>query len=504
VQVGVLSHARSISEPHLAFGCHREGSTGVFDQLTDRFSDVFRKIRGRGRITEANVQDVMGDIRTALLEADVHVQVARQFCDQVREKAIGAEVVKTLHPDQVMVKIVHDELVRLLGPVDPRIPFVSPPPTVILMAGLQGSGKTTTSGKLSKLVLKRGKKPLLVAADLKRPAAIDQLEVIGSQVGVPVYTERGHENPVKLCRNALIHARKNGFDVVVLDTAGRLAIDEEMMQEVSNVAQAVQPHQVYLVIDAMTGQDAVNTARVFNERLELDGVILTKFDSDTRGGAALSVKTITGKPIKFVGIGEKLDDLEEFHADRIAGRILGMGDIVTLVEKAQSQVKADEAAKLQQKMAKGTFTLDDFMVQMEKMQNMGTMRQLLKMIPGVSSEMKNMEVDEDEIKRMRAIIQSMTPKERTDPALIDASRRRRIARGSGTDPVDVSGLVKSFGQARDMMKVMAGMNFTDRLRMGTQFAKMSAMGGKMPQFKVKGSTVKKRKLTQKDKKKRRR
>jgi signal recognition particle subunit SRP54 len=475
----------------------------VFEQLSDRFSDVFRKVRGRGRISEANVRDVMGDVRTALLEADVHVGVARRFCDDVLAKAIGADVVKTLHPDQVMVKIVHDELVGLLGPVDPRIPFVSPPPTIILLAGLQGSGKTTTAGKLAKLVLKRGKKPLLVAADLKRPAAIDQLEVIAGQVGVPIYTERGHENAVKLCRNALVHARQGNHDVVILDTAGRLAIDEEMMQEVSQVAQAVQPHQVYLVIDAMTGQDAVNTAKAFNDRLELDGVILTKFDSDTRGGAALSVKSITGKPIKFIGMGEKLDDLEEFHADRIAGRILGMGDIVTLVEKAQQQVKADEAARLQEKMAKGRFSLDDFMVQMEKMQNIGTMRQLLKMIPGISSEVKNMEVDEDEIKRMRAIIQSMTPKERTDPELVDASRRRRIARGSGTDPVDVSGLVKSFVQARDMMKVMAGMSFTDRLRMGTQFAQLSAMGGKMPQIKVKGTTVKKRRLTQKDKRKRR-
>jgi len=476
----------------------------LFEQLTDRFSEVFRKIRGRGRISEANVRDVMDDVRTALLEADVHVGVARRFCDQVLQKAIGAEVVKTLHPDQVMVKIVHDELVSLLGPVDPRIPFVLPPPTIILLAGLQGSGKTTTAGKLARLVMKKGKRPILVAADLKRPAAIDQLEVIGAQVGVPVYSERGHQNVVALCRNAVVHARQTDHDVVVLDTAGRLAIDEEMMQEVRQVAQSIQPHQVYLVIDAMTGQDAVNTAKAFNDRLELDGVILTKFDSDTRGGAALSVKSITGKPIKFIGTGEKPDNLEEFHADRIAGRILGMGDIVTLVEKAQSQVKAEEAARLQEKMAKGSFSLDDFMVQMEKMQNIGTMRQLLKMIPGLGSEMKDMEVDEDEIKRMRAIIQSMTPKERSNPAIIDASRRRRIARGSGTDPVDVSGLVKSFLQARDMMKIMAGMSFTDRLRMGTQFAQMSAISGKMPQIRIKGTTVKKRRLTQKDKRKRRR
>lgn len=476
----------------------------MFDQLTDRLSDVFRKVRGRGRITEANVKEVMRDVRTALLEADVNVQVTRRFCDDVTEKAIGADVVRTLHPDQVMVKIVHDELVRLLGPVDPRIPFVSPGPTVILMAGLQGSGKTTTAGKLAKYIQARNKQALLVAADLKRPAAIDQLEVIGKQVNAPVYAERGHDNVVKLCRNALIEAQKNAHDVVILDTAGRLAIDEEMMQEVSKVAQTIQPHQIYLVIDAMTGQDAVNTAKIFNERLELDGVILTKFDSDTRGGAALSVKEITGKPIKFVGMGEKLDDLEEFHADRIAGRILGMGDIVTLVEKAQAQVEQEEAIKLQEKMAKGAFSLDDFMVQIEKMQSMGSMKQLLKMIPGLGSELKHMDVDESEVKRMKAIIQSMTPKEKEQPSVIDASRRRRIARGSGTDVQDVSGLVKSFGQARDMMKAMAGMNFTDRLRMGTQFAQMSALGGRMPQIRLKGKTTRKRRLSQKDKRKRRR
>lgn len=476
----------------------------MFDQLTDRFGDAFKKLRGRGRITEANVKEVMREVRTALLEADVNVKVARKFCDEVTSKAIGAEVLNTLHPDQVMVKIVHDELINLLGPVDPRIPFVSPGPTVILMAGLQGSGKTTTSGKLAKQILRKNKKPLLVAADLKRPAAIDQLEVIGEQVGAPVYSERGHENVVKLCRNALIDARKNNHDVVILDTAGRLAIDEEMMQEVGKVAQTIQPHQIYLVIDAMTGQDAVNTAKAFNDRLELDGIILTKFDSDTRGGAALSVKEITGKPIKFIGVGEKLEDLEEFHADRIAGRILGMGDILTLVEKAQDQVQEEEAAKLQEKMAKGAFSLEDFMLQIDKMQSMGSMKQLLKMIPGVGSELKHMDVDEGEIKRMRAIIQSMTPKEKTKPEIIDTSRRRRIAKGSGTDVQDVSGLIKSFAQARDMMKAMAGMGFSDRLRMGTQFAQMSAMGGKMPSMKVKGKTTTKRRLSQRDKRKRRR
>ncbi|MHC4798389.1 MAG: signal recognition particle protein, partial [Planctomycetota bacterium] len=303
----------------------------MFEVLTERFNSVFHQIRGRGKVTEANVSEALRTVRTALLEADVHVQVVRKFCDDVLDKALGAKVIETLHPDQVLVKIVHDELVELMGPVDSRVPMVTPGPTILLMAGLQGSGKTTTCGKLARYIMDKGNRPLLVAADLKRPAAIDQLEVIGEQVGAAVYTERGHNSAVKVCRNGIIEARKTDRDVVIIDTAGRLAIDEEMMTEIAQVEKATNPHQVYLVIDAMTGQDAVSTAKHFNERLELDGLILTKFDSDTRGGAALSAKSITGKPIKFIGIGEKLDNLEEFHPDRIAGRILGMGDIVTLV-----------------------------------------------------------------------------------------------------------------------------------------------------------------------------
>jgi signal recognition particle subunit SRP54 len=472
----------------------------MFEALSERFGAVFRNLRGRGKITEDNVAEAMAEVRSALLEADVHVQVVRKFCDDVKQKAMGAEVIKTLHPDQVLVKIVHDELVQLMGPVDARIPFVTPGPTVILMAGLQGSGKTTTCGKLAKYVMSRGKRPLMVAADLKRPAAIDQLEVIGGQVGVPVYAERGHQNPVKVCRNGVIEARKTDRDVVILDTAGRLAIDEELMAEIAQVEQATSPHQVYLVIDAMTGQDAVNTARHFNERLELDGLILTKFDSDTRGGAALSAKTITGKPIKFIGIGEKLDNLEEFHADRIAGRILGMGDVVTLVEKAQQQYDAQEAEKLQRKMSKG-MDLEDFLGQMKKMKSMGSMKSLMKMIPGMGSEVEGLDVDDGELGRFEAIIHSMTPKERRNPDLIEASRRRRIARGSGTDPKDVSGLIKSFSQVRDMMKAMSGMSMMDRVRSASQFAKMAA-GGIMPRLKL-GSTVKKRQETRKDKRKRR-
>ncbi|RIK68057.1 MAG: signal recognition particle protein [Planctomycetota bacterium] len=457
----------------------------MFDALSDRFSDVFRKLRGRGRITEENISEAMRDVRTAMLEADVHLDVVKQFCAEVQQKAIGAEVIKTLHPEQVMVKIVHDELVGLMGPVDSRIPWVANAPTVILMAGLQGSGKTTTCGKLAKYCMDRGKKPLLVAADLKRPAAIDQLEVLGQQLGVAVHAERDHQNPVKVCRNGVSLAQRQLKDVVILDTAGRLAIDEELMQEVANVAQAVSPHQIYLVLDAMTGQDAVNTAKSFNERLELDGVIFTKFDSDTRGGAVLSVKNVTGKPVKFIGVGEKLDRLEEFHAERMAGRILGMGDIVSLVEHAQQQVDVEEAARLEAKMKKGQLSLDDFIGQMEKVMGGRSLKDMLKMIPGVGSMMRQteMEIDEGEIKRMKAIVQSMTPAERANPKILDASRRRRIARGSGTDPEDVSGLCKQFLQAREMMKHMAGMSMMDRMKFGSQMANLSMAGGKLPQFK---------------------
>ena len=472
----------------------------MFEALSERLGDVFRRIQGRGRITEANVQEAMRDVRTALLEADVHVQVVRKFCDDVLQAALGAEVIKTLHPEQVLVKIVHDELVNLMGPVDSRIPYVTPGPTIVMLAGLQGCGKTTTCGKLASYMLGKGKRPLLVAADLKRPAAIDQLEVIAQQVGVPIYSERAHVNVLAVCRNSITQARKTDRDVVVLDTAGRLAIDQELMAELSQVAQVVAPHQIYLVIDAMTGQDAVNTAKRFNDQLELDGLILTKFDSDTRGGAALSAKTITGRPIKFIGVGEKLDKLEEFHPDRIAGRILGMGDVVTLVEKAQQQYDAEEAALLQRKMQTG-LNLEDFLDQLRKMKSMGSMSEMMKMLPGMGAELKNMDVDDGELERFEAIIHSMTSAERRDPDLVEASRRRRIARGSGTDVKDVSGLIKSFGQARDMMKAMSRMSIMDRMRSVAQFTKMAA-SGIMPRFKT-GSTVKKRRETRKDKHRRR-
>jgi len=462
---------------------------------------VFRGLRGRGKITEENVGEVMREIRTALLEADVNLDVAREFCDEVQKKAIGAEVIKTLRPADVMVKLVHDELVRLMGPVDPRIPFIAPGPTVLLMAGLQGSGKTTTCGKMAKMLQGRAKRPLMVAADLKRPAAIDQLEVLGNQISIPVYTERGHQNAVKVCRNGIDHARKTDRDVVILDTAGRLAIDEDLMAELENVAKATNPQQVYLVLDAMTGQDAVNTAKVFNQRLELDGVILTKFDSDTRGGAALSVKKVTGKPIKFIGVGEKLEAIEEFHPDRVAGRILGMGDILTLVEQAQRQYDQEEAKRLETKMASGKFSLDDFLLQLRKMKQMGSMQDLVKKIPGMAEMVGDGELDETELVRFEAAIQSMTPEERENPKIIDASRRRRIAKGAGVDPTDVSQLVKQFEPMRQMMKMMSGKSFMQRIKMSTQFSKLMA-GGAMP--KIKSSTAAtKRVLSQKDKRKRR-
>lgn len=473
----------------------------MFDSLSQRLSSVFRGLRGRGKITEANVAEVMVEIRTALLEADVHLEVARAFCDEVQKKALGAEVIKTLRPADVMVKLVHDELVQLMGPVNPKIPFVSPGPTVLLMAGLQGSGKTTTCGKMARMLLSRAKRPLLVAADLKRPAAIDQLEVLGEQIGVPVYCERDHQNAVKVCRNGIAQARKLDRDLVILDTAGRLAIDDELMDELAAVAKSTAPHQVYLVLDAMTGQDAVHTAKVFNERLELDGVILTKFDSDTRGGAALSVKKVTGKPIKFIGVGEKLDALEEFHPDRIAGRILGMGDILSLVEQAQQQYDQAEAQKLEARMARGAFSLEDFLGQLRKMRQMGSLRDLVKKIPGMGDMMGDADIDESELARMEAAIQSMTPRERENPKIIDGSRRRRIAKGAGCDPTDVSQLVKIFEPMRHMMKAMTGQSLVQRLRMGTQFSKMMAGGG-VPKFK--GSTAaSKRVLSRKDKRKRR-
>ena len=454
----------------------------MFESLQEKFGSLFRNLAGKGKISETNVRDAMAEVRTALLEADVHYDVVNRFVADVTQKAVGTEVLSSLEPGQQMIKIVYDELIRLMGSDEevaeagsegaprmataaPRILFVDPPPTIIMMCGLQGSGKTTTCGKLAQYLKAKGKNPLLVAADLQRPAAIDQLNTLGEQTQVPVYAERANKNPVQVARNSIAHARQTGRDVVILDTAGRLHIDQPLMDELRAVNMQAKPHQIFLVVDAMVGQDAVNSAKAFNEQLELDGIILTKFDSDTRGGAALSVKTITGKPIKFIGVGEKLDALEEFFPERIAQRMLGMGDILTLVEKAQTEFDEAKAAKLQEKMAKATFTLDDFLEQMRSVRKMGPLKSLLGMLPGVGAALKDVQLPEEELNKTEAIIQSMTKKEREDPDGVDGSRRRRIAKGSGTQAEDVARLIKGFSHARDFAKKMTGMSMGSRMKM---------------------------------------
>ncbi len=467
----------------------------MFDSLTDKFSGLFRKLSGRGKITEANVREAMAEVRTALLEADVNYGVVEQFTQRIQEKALGTEVLASLQPGEQMVKIVHDELVDLMGPVDTHLMYVQPGPTVVMMCGLQGSGKTTTCGKLAAYLKKNGKSVTLAAVDLQRPAAVAQLETLAKQVEgdmpgpgqVHFYAEpdkvaeygKAVGAAVGVARRALDAAKKNGSDVLVLDTAGRLHIDDALMGELRAVNQAVTPHQIYLVTDAMTGQDAVNSAKAFNEQLELDGVILTKFDSDTRGGAALSVKHVTGKPIKFIGTGEKLDAIEEFHPERLASRILGMGDVLSLVEKAQEQVSEEDALALQEKMAKGKMTMDDFLAQLKSVRKMGSMKSLLGMLPGVGQQLKNLDLDEKELNRTEAVIQSMTKKERADVTLLDNSRRRRIARGSGTSTQAVSQVVKGFEMVLKMSKQVSSMGMMDRMKALTGMGQMdpAAMGG---------------------------
>ena len=428
----------------------------MFENLSERLERSFKILKGEGKITEINVAETLKDVRRALLEADVNFKVAKQFTDEVKSKAMGQNVINAIKPGELMVKIVHDELARLMGGETAQV-NLSGNPTVILMSGLQGSGKTTFSGKLArKLKSEQGKRPLLVACDVYRPAAIDQLKVLAEQINVPVYTEDGNKNPVEIAENAIRHAKANHLDLVIIDTAGRLAVDEQMMQEIAAIKKAVKPQETLFVVDSMTGQDAVNTAKEFNDRLDFDGVVLTKLDGDTRGGAALSIRTVVTKPIKFVGTGEKLDALDLFHPSRMADRILGMGDIVSLVEKAQNAYDEKQARELQRKIAKNQFNFNDFLLQIQQIQKMGNLKELASMIPGVGKAIKDVDIDDNAFKGIEAIIRSMTEQERQHPEIINGSRRKRIAKGSGTDIQEVNRLIKQFEEARKMMKAVTG------------------------------------------------
>ena len=426
----------------------------MFDNLSERLERSFKLLKGEGKITEINVAETLKDVRRALLDADVNYKVAKSFTDRVKEKAIGQNVLTAVKPSQLMVKIVHDELTTLMGGTAAEL-NIEGRPAIILMSGLQGSGKTTFSGKLANMLkTKRNKKPLLVACDVYRPAAIEQLRVLGEQISVPVYLEEGNKNPVEIAQNAIAEAKAKGNDVVIVDTAGRLAIDEQMMKEIASIKAAIQPNETLFVVDAMTGQDAVNTAKEFNERLDFNGVVLTKLDGDTRGGAALSIRTVVDKPIKFVGTGEKMDALDIFHPERMADRILGMGDIVSLVERAQDQYDEEEAKRLQKKIAKNQFDFDDFINQIQQIKKMGNLKELASMIPGVGKALKNIDIDDNAFKSIEAIIYSMTPKERKNPAIINSSRRQRIAKGSGTSIQEVNKLLKQFDETRKMMRML--------------------------------------------------
>jgi signal recognition particle subunit SRP54 len=428
----------------------------MFENLIDRLESSFKLLKGEGRITEVNVAETLKDIRKALLDADVSYKIAKNFCDDVKQKALGQDVLKAVRPGQMLTKIVHDELAALMGSEATDI-NVKGNPGIVLVAGLQGSGKTTFCGKLAlNSKNKRGLKTLLVAGDVYRPAAIDQLKVLGEQVGVEVYSEDGVKNPVSIAKNAVSKAKSEGFSLVIIDTAGRLAIDEEMMREIEAVKKAVNPTETLFVVDSMTGQDAVETAKTFNERLDFDGVVLTKLDGDTRGGAALSIRAVVNKPIKFVSSGEKMDALDVFHPRRIADRILGMGDVVSLVEKAQEQYDEEEARKLQKKLAKDQFTLEDFYAQIQQIKKMGNIKDLAAMIPGVGKALKDVDMDNNSFKSIEAIIQSMTKEEKTNPAILNGNRRKRIAMGSGTSIAEVNRLVKQFEDMRKVMKSMAG------------------------------------------------
>ncbi len=428
----------------------------MFNNLSDKLDKALHVLKGHGSITEVNVAETLKEVRRALLDADVNYKIAKDFTNRVKEKALGQNVLTTLQPGQLMVKIVKDELTELMGGEAADIDL-SVTPSVILMSGLQGSGKTTFSGKLANfLKRKKSKRPLLVACDVYRPAAIDQLHVVGDQIGVEVYSDRENNDPVAIAKAGIEHAKSNGFNVVIIDTAGRLAVDEAMMNEISNIHKAVNPQETLFVVDSMTGQDAVNTAKAFNEVLNFEGVILTKLDGDTRGGAALSIKSVVNKPIKFIGTGEKMDAIDVFYPNRMADRILGMGDVVSLVERAQEQFDEKEARKLQKKIAKNQFGLDDFLKQIQQVKKMGNMKDLIGMIPGAGKMVKDMDIDDDAFKHIEAIIYSMTPEERSKPAIINSSRKKRIGLGSGTSVQEVNQLLKQFNQMSKMMKMMQG------------------------------------------------
>ena len=428
----------------------------MFENLSERLERSFKILKGQGKITELNVAETLKEVRRSLLDADVNYKIAKDFTNRVKEKALGMNVLTAVKPGQMMVKIVHDELAELMGGKNVEVD-IKGNPAIILMSGLQGSGKTTFSGKFANLLKnKKGKKPLLVACDVYRPAAIEQLKVLGEQIQVPVYSDETTKDPVRIALDAIKQAKAKGYDVVIVDTAGRLAIDEQMMNEIAAIKEAIHPNETLFVVDAMTGQDAVNTAREFNERLDFNGVILTKLDGDTRGGAALSIRTVVNKPIKYVGTGEKLEALDAFHPERMADRILGMGDIVSLVEKAQEQFDAEEAKKLQKKISRNQFNFNDFLSQIQQIKKMGNIKDLASMIPGVGKALKDIDIDDDAFKGVEAIIYSMTAAEREDPALINGSRRKRIAEGSGTTVQDVNRLLKQFAESKKMMKMLSG------------------------------------------------
>ena len=450
----------------------------MFENLSDRLERSFKILKGEGKITEINVAETLKDVRRALLDADVNYKVAKTFTDTVKKKAMGMNVLTAVKPSQLMVKIVHDELADLMGGEAAELHLTSRP-AIILMSGLQGSGKTTFSGKLANMLkTKQHKKPLLVACDVYRPAAIDQLKVVGEQVGVPVYSEPDNKDVITIANNALREAKAKSYDVVIVDTAGRLAVDEEMMNEISNLKNAINPDETLFVVDSMTGQDAVNTAKEFNDRLDFDGVVLTKLDGDTRGGAALSIRTVVTKPIKFVGTGEKMEAIDVFHPARMADRILGMGDIVSLVERAQEQFDEEEARRLQKKIQKNKFDFNDFLGQIEQIKKMGNLKDLASMIPGVGKAIKDVDIDDNAFKGIEAIIKSMTPKERSNPEILNQSRRMRIAKGSGTNIQEVNRLIKQFDQTRKMMKLVTGTNMA---KMAGMMGKMKGMPG-MPTF----------------------